>query len=475
METVGAVPRPEFDLQPHLSGDLLELRPLRADDFDALYAAASDPMIWQQHPCSDRHEAAVFKAFFAEALESRGALAVIDPKSGRIIGCSRYYELDPERGQVVIGYTFLQRQYWGGAFNRELKRLMLAHAFKFVSVVHFHVDEDNLRSRKAMEKIGGRLVGELSKPKPKPGAGMRTVLVYAVEKGAAGPGLALPARKSALLDRLARELAKLEGVVGVVLGGSHARGVFHDASDLDIGIYYRESNPFRVADIARIAREHDRDAVVTGFYEWGPWVNGGAWIQAEGCKVDFIYRQVEQVRATLEEARQGRWQVHYDQLPPFGFRSVVYLGETAYAVPLHDPEGEIARLKEYVAAYPPALKRGLLESMLGGGELSLMFARKFAERGDVPNTVACLARIHHYLLHALYALNETFFLNDKASEQILAGFAAKPRDFLERSSRVLARCEDPVSGLAPSVDEFSRLLRETMALYPAYRAKFPAG
>jgi len=147
-----------IDLQPALTGDLIELRPLRPDDFDALFSAASDPLIWEQHPESDRYKREVFQEFFDGALESKGAFAIIERKSSRIIGSSRYCNLDPKNSEVEVGWTFLERQFWGGTYNRELKRLMLDHAFHFVDRVLFVVGEKNLRSQKALEKIGARLL-----------------------------------------------------------------------------------------------------------------------------------------------------------------------------------------------------------------------------------------------------------------------------------------------------------------------------
>ena len=143
-------------LQPTLTGDVIELRPLRSDDFDALFSAASDPRIWEQHPENDRYQRDVFQKYFDGALESKGAFAIIERKSGRIIGSSRYCNLDSKNSEVEVGWTFLDRQFWGGIYNRELKKLMLDHAFRFVERVVFVVGEKNLRSQKALEKIGAR-------------------------------------------------------------------------------------------------------------------------------------------------------------------------------------------------------------------------------------------------------------------------------------------------------------------------------
>jgi N-acetyltransferase len=149
-----------MELQPHLTGELVELRPLQPADWDGLFVAASDPLVWEQHPASDRYREEVFREFFQGALDSKGAFAVIDRKTGKIIGSSRYHNYDPDKSQIEIGWTFLARQYWGGKYNGEMKRLMLEHAFRFIDVVLFRVGATNLRSRKAMEKIGGVLIDE---------------------------------------------------------------------------------------------------------------------------------------------------------------------------------------------------------------------------------------------------------------------------------------------------------------------------
>jgi tRNA-Thr(GGU) m(6)t(6)A37 methyltransferase TsaA len=146
---------PQLDRQPVLRGDLLELRPLRGDDFDALFEVASDPLIWEQHPEPTRYQESVFRDFFAEAMKSGGALVAIDRATGAIIGSSRYHGYDPERRVVEIGWTFLARAYWGGRYNGEMKRLMLEHAFPFVDRVIFVIGPENRRSQRAVEKIGG--------------------------------------------------------------------------------------------------------------------------------------------------------------------------------------------------------------------------------------------------------------------------------------------------------------------------------
>jgi RimJ/RimL family protein N-acetyltransferase len=148
-----------MNLQPTLEGDLIILRPLRENDFEALYEVAKDPLIWEQHPENNRHEKKVFEKYFLESLESGGSLIVIDSKNNKVIGSSRYNGYSADKEEVEIGWTFLARSYWGGTYNKEMKQLMLEHAFKYVNNVIFLVGIHNIRSKQAVIKIGGVLIG----------------------------------------------------------------------------------------------------------------------------------------------------------------------------------------------------------------------------------------------------------------------------------------------------------------------------
>ena len=172
-----------FDLQPTLEGELLRLRPLRPEDWGDLYAVASDPLIWEQHPVRDRYTEDVFRGFFREALESGGALVATDAHDGRVIGSSRFHGYDEAKSEVEIGWTFLARSHWGGIYNREMKQLMLRHAFMFVRSVIFLVGPENMRSRRALEKIGAVCVGPLLDVR-----GHEAVL-YRITRVASGSGI----------------------------------------------------------------------------------------------------------------------------------------------------------------------------------------------------------------------------------------------------------------------------------------------
>jgi RimJ/RimL family protein N-acetyltransferase len=149
----------EFELQPLLHDNIVSIRPLLEQDFEVVFKLASDPLVWEQHPTRDRYKKEVFEKYFSGAIESKGAFLVLDVHSGLPIGCTRFYDLGKEPGSVAIGYTFLSRNYWGTTHNRALKSLMIDHAFKYVDKIIFHVGIHNIRSQKAVERLGAKNTG----------------------------------------------------------------------------------------------------------------------------------------------------------------------------------------------------------------------------------------------------------------------------------------------------------------------------
>ena len=149
----------KFDPQPvNLKDELISLKPLSNNDFEDLYTVASDPLIWEQHPENDRYKRKVFKVFYDGAIKSGGAFLIIENCSNKIIGSTRYYDYDESKARITIGFTFLAREYWGGIYNSSLKKLMLDYAFKYVTSVIFHVGANNIRSQKAVLKLGAKRI-----------------------------------------------------------------------------------------------------------------------------------------------------------------------------------------------------------------------------------------------------------------------------------------------------------------------------
>lgn len=152
---------PTFNLQPTLENNLLLLRPMQEDDFAPLFKVASDPLIWEQHPAKERATREGFTPFFKEAMATKAAFVVIDKESGNIIGTSRYNPVPETENAIEIGWTFIGRKYWGGKYNQSMKKLMMDYAFTYIDNILFFINKYNMRSQKAVEKIGGRQITAL--------------------------------------------------------------------------------------------------------------------------------------------------------------------------------------------------------------------------------------------------------------------------------------------------------------------------
>jgi hypothetical protein len=277
----------------------------------------------------------------------------------------------------------------------------------------------------------------------------------------------LPAEKLRTLNELVEALREIPDLVAIVLGGSFASGLATPDSDIDIGLYYREASPFSVDRVRSIAEEFSLAGsvpVVTDFYGWGPWVNGGAWIQTSTSRVDFLYRNLDQVRRVIDEGHGGVWRHDYDQQPPFGLRSVVYFGETLICIPLYDPENVITELKASVAQYPQPLRNRIIQDSLWNAEFSLTLCRNFEKAGDVYNAVGCMTRVAQFLVHALFALNQEYFVSDKYAVRLIEGFAVRPLDFIPRLAGVLSNAGDTPAKLHRSSEQLAALWLETVNL-----------
>lgn len=252
-----------------------------------------------------------------------------------------------------------------------------------------------------------------------------------------------------------------------MLGGSHARGRARPESDIDLGLLYSETSPFEIERVRELARAVNDapEPVVTGFYEWGPWVNGGAWLTIGGQRVDLIYRSLEHLDRVISDADAGRYELHYPQQPPFGFFSGTYLGEIAVCQPLIDPAGQLVRLKARVARYPEALQQAVVRDHLWMAEFTLAaFAPKYAARADVHGTVTCLTRATNHLVLVLFALNRTYPVNDKTALAEIAEFECAPPAFGERVNATFARLGSSVEELRAAIDCIEGLVAQTIEL-----------
>ncbi|HWN99974.1 MAG TPA: nucleotidyltransferase domain-containing protein [Blastocatellia bacterium] len=277
----------------------------------------------------------------------------------------------------------------------------------------------------------------------------------------------LSPEQSELVSSLAQRLGAIRGVRAVALGGSYARGCAQPGSDIDLGIFYSEAAPFSIQNIRELAEVVNDIAgpVVTNFYQWGPWVNGGAWLTIGGQRVDFIYRNLEHLERVIAEAGAGRYELHYLQQPPFGFFSGTYLGEIAVCIALFDPEARLDGLKRQVADYPEALRQAVVQDFLFMAEFTLTaFAPKFAARADAYGTGACLTRAVNELVLALFALNRKHPINDKTALAEVAEFERAPREFGPRVQETLVHLGANAAELVAAVERVAQLLRESIDL-----------
>ncbi|MPZ12892.1 MAG: DUF4037 domain-containing protein [Chloroflexi bacterium] len=282
-------------------------------------------------------------------------------------------------------------------------------------------------------------------------------------------------RQAEIVQRCVDGLSGTRGIAAIALGGSFARGTAGSDSDIDLGLYYWDTAPPDLPAIRSLAADlHDLpDPVVTELYEWGAWVNGGAWLTIEGQRVDLIYRSLDQVNRVIADSRAGRTVNDFWQQPPYGFFSYIYLGELHTCQPLHDPNDILSDLKASVRVYPEALKRTIVQGHLWAAVFTAEYAPKVAARGDIYTTVGFLTRTAASLTQVLFALNETYFVSDKGAVTALDQMRFRPDRYGERVPQILARAGDSADELVATTKRMLELCQEVIELAgPLYRRLF---
>jgi hypothetical protein len=267
------------------------------------------------------------------------------------------------------------------------------------------------------------------------------------------------------LDRILAELQTVDGLVAVTLGGSWAAGRQRPDSDVDLGLFYRADRPLDIAGVKRAAgRLNDTpDPVVTPLGGWGQWVNGGSWLTIQGFRTDFLYRDLDFLTETVDEVLAGRTRLDFWQQAPYGFYSEIYCAEIQVTRPIYDPKNVIAPLKEKTRVYPEALKRRQVSGWLWSARFTAVNARHAPERGEAYLVAGHLTRSATEMIHALYALNETWFMNDKYIYREVAEFRTAPPDFMARIDAICGGPSTPAD-LRRRLDEAQALHGELMAL-----------
>lgn len=285
----------------------------------------------------------------------------------------------------------------------------------------------------------------------------------------------IPTAKHFVLNSIINDLKSIDHIAAIALGGSRATAEAVEDSDVDLGIYYYEASPFSIDAIREVVKKYNvgKTPTVTGFYEWGPWVNGGAWIETAAGRVDFIYKNIDQVKSTIAKAINGEWEKHHEQQPPYGFSSIIFLGETQAAVRLYDPSNILSALKEMIAVYPPRLKQSVIQQSLWSAEFTIWQADGFSQKNDLYNFVGCVTRALKNIVDTLFALNGLYPMGDKRAIEILGRSAKVPENFKMRVEEVLSVTKHSLEkNLADLRSIFHEAVRLSGVLYqPIYHLK----
>lgn len=237
-----------------------------------------------------------------------------------------------------------------------------------------------------------------------------------------------------ILDRIKQPLNQVPGVIGMVLGGSRARGTNRADSDIDIGIYY-DLEEFDLAQISSIATALDdshRENLITPLGGWGEWVNGGGWLVIDGMHVDFIFRDIRRVRQVIDDCIAGRITAHYHWGHPHAYINAMYMGELAICKILIDKGGQLQALKAKTKPYPPKMKKAIIESFLSEAKFSFMLAQYNADKDDVYYVAGHVFRVVSCLNQVLFALNEEYCINEKKAVKMIESFPKAPLKYKER-------------------------------------------
>ena len=271
----------------------------------------------------------------------------------------------------------------------------------------------------------------------------------------------------AFIQEIVNEVKQVEGVQGIVLGGSRARGTHIATSDVDLGIYYDPDSPLDVNALGKVATQLDdehRADVITEIGGWGPWINGGGWLQIQSYPVDFLYRDLRKVGVVIDDCLHEKVEMFYQPGHPFGFVSSIYLAEVAVCQPLWDPADILAALKKKIIPYPVALQKALVQKFAWEINFSIQIARKSTERSDVTYAAGCCFRSLMCMLQVLFAVNKTYWLNEKGAVALAETFPRQPERLRARVNETFRALDANPPALQKAIATLEELSKDIHAL-----------
>lgn len=270
-----------------------------------------------------------------------------------------------------------------------------------------------------------------------------------------------------IIQSIKEELDRLPGVVGVVLGGSRARGTHSPDFDIDIGIYYDESKGFHTNDIENAAfnlNDDKKDHLITSLGEWGEWIDGGGWLVIQGYHVDFIFRDIKRVSKVIDDCLSGTVSMHYQTGHPHGYLNAMYMGELAICNILSDPENILGLLKKKAEPYPDKLQEAMIQYFSFEASFSLMFMEANADKDDISYVMGHCFRSISCLNQVVFAKNKVYCINEKKAVAMIQSFSIRPRNYKERIDEIVALLSTDGNKINQAAENLKDLISETEAL-----------
>ena len=270
-----------------------------------------------------------------------------------------------------------------------------------------------------------------------------------------------------ILQKIKKELNDLPGAVGIVLGGSRARGTHSPDSDIDIGIYYDESKGFNTNDVEKVAsklNDNKKENLITELGEWGPWINGGGWLVIDGYHVDLIFRDINRVSKVIDDCLEGQVSIHYQTGHPHGYLNAMYMGELAISKILSDTDGLLEALKIKTDPYPNKFREAMINYFSFEASFSLMFMEASVEKDDISYVMGHCYRSISCLNQVLFAKNKVYCINEKKAVSMIETFQIKPNDYKQRIDEIVTLLSNDTNQIKQAVKILKGLISETEAL-----------